>query len=106
VSFAGKNIFSQLPKTIDAEQFLTLFENASVKIERIVSHSYSSPAGFWYEQSEDEWVVVLRGSAELEFAAGEIVEMKEGDYLIIPRGVRHRVARTGESTIWLAVHLK
>jgi len=51
-------------------------------------------------------VIVLRGVAALEFAGGEIVDMKEGDYLIIPRSVRHRVARTGENTLWLAVHLK
>jgi len=48
----------------------------------------------------------LRGSAALEFQAGEIVEMNEGDYVLIPRGVRHRVARTGEKTIWLAVHIR
>ena len=106
VSFAVQNIFSQLPKATDEEQFLTLFKNAAVKVERIVSQSHSSPAGFWYDQAEDEWVIVLRGSAALEFATGEIVEMKEGDYLLIPRGVRHRVARTGAETVWLAVHLK
>ena len=88
------------------EEFLTLFENTSVKIERIVSHAQASPAGFWYDQEEDEWVVVLRGTATLEFAGGEQVELKEGDYLTIPRHVRHRVARTSEETIWLAVHLR
>jgi mannose-6-phosphate isomerase-like protein (cupin superfamily) len=50
--------------------------------------------------------MVVRGTAALEFAAGEIVEMQEGDYVIIPRGVRHRVARTSANTVWLAVHLK
>jgi cupin 2 domain-containing protein len=101
-----KNIFTDPASARDAEHFLTLFENTSAKIERIVSQSHSSPAGFWYDQAEDEWLIVLRGSAALEFEAGEIVEMKEGDYLIIPRGVRHRVARTGERTIWLTVHIK
>jgi quercetin dioxygenase-like cupin family protein len=32
--------------------------------------------------------------------------MSAGDYLDIPRHVKHRVARTGEETIWLAVHSK
>jgi cupin 2 domain-containing protein len=50
--------------------------------------------------------MVLRGSAVLEFADGEIVKMKEGDYLLIPRHVRHRIAHTGKHTVWLAVHLK
>ncbi len=102
-----RNIFANHDQASDdGENFLTLFENRSVKIEKIVSHSHSSPAGFWYDQAEEEWVIVLRGTAALEFAAGEIVEMKEGDYLLIPRGMRHRVARTGENTVWLAVHLK
>jgi cupin 2 domain-containing protein len=103
--FTIKNIFVE-SDTAAAEQFITLFENSAVKIERIVSHSHSSPAGFWYDQDEDEWVIVLRGSAALEFIDGEVVEMKEGDYLVIPRGVRHRVASTSAATIWLAVHVK
>ncbi|HEX7232581.1 MAG TPA: cupin domain-containing protein [Candidatus Binatia bacterium] len=101
-----KNIFADLPHEIGAEEFRRLFHSGSVAIERIVSHAHSSPPDFWYNQAEDEWVVVLRGDATLEFEAGESVELKAGDYLTIPRHVRHRVARTSEQTIWLAVHCK
>ena len=101
-----KNLFANLSNSKRSEEFMTLFENAGVKIERIVSHAQPSPAGFWYDQEEDEWVVVLRGTAILEFAAGEKVQLKEGDYLTIPRHVQHRVARTSEDTIWLAVHVR
>ncbi|HYJ16061.1 MAG TPA: phosphoribosylaminoimidazole carboxylase, partial [Candidatus Limnocylindria bacterium] len=66
-----KNLFANLANAQRGEEFLTLFDNANVKIERIVSHANPSPAGFWYDQDEDEWVVVLRGSATLEFAGGE-----------------------------------
>ena len=100
------NIFGDAGNAASPEEFLALLESDAVKIERIVSRSHSSPAGFWYDQTEDEWVMVVRGTAALEFAAGEIVEMQEGDYVIIPRGVRHRVARTSANTVWLAVHLK
>ena len=100
------SIFADSAGTTGAEQFLTLFENPGVRIERIVSHSHSSPAGFWYDQAEDEWVIVLRGTAALEFTDSQIVEMSEGDYVMIPRSVRHRVARTSANTVWLAVHLK
>lgn len=106
MSVTIKNIFTPVSLAAAGEEFLTLFENPSVKIERIVSHSHSSPENYWYDQADDEWVVVLRGTAALEFAEGEIVEMTEGDYVILPRSVRHRVARTGEDTVWLAVHLK
>jgi cupin 2 domain-containing protein len=101
-----KNIFAGVRENSAAEEFVTLFENSSLKIERIVSHSHASPEGFWYDQAEEEWVIALRGEATLEFASGEQVEVGEGDYLTIPRHVKHRVRRTGPDTIWLAVYLK
>jgi len=101
-----KNLFVSLTSAQSGEEFLTLFDNANVQIERIVSHAHASPAGFWYDQEEDEWVAVLRGTATLEFASGEQVELKAGDYLTIARHVQHRVARTSEETVWLAVHIR
>jgi cupin 2 domain-containing protein len=101
-----KNLFANLSSAETGEAFQTLFDNANVKIERIVSHAHASPAGFWYDQDEDEWLAVLRGAATLEFAGGEQVELKPGDFLTIAGHVQHRVARTSEETIWLAVHLR
>ena len=99
-----RNIFAEIGGAAEAEQLLTLFENGDVRVERIVSHAHSSPPDFWYDQSEDEWVIVMRGNATLEFEGAELVEMRTGDYLTIPAHVRHRVARTDDETIWLAVH--
>jgi cupin 2 domain-containing protein len=88
------------------EGFHELFSNSSVKIERIVSRSHSSPPGFWYDQNQDEWVIVLKGRAVLEFDGGETMVVAEGDYVTIPRHLRHRVAETSEETLWVAVHAK
>jgi len=101
-----KNLFAKLAHAKGGEEFLTLFENTNAKIERIVSHAHSSPAGFWYDQAEDEWVTILQGAAILEFFDGERVELHQGDYLTIARHVKHRVAHTSADTVWLAVHLK
>lgn len=102
-----RNLFADLSKGAGrGEEVLTLLENSAVSIERIVSRHYSSPAGLWYDQDGDEWVIVLRGNATLEFESGESVEMNAGDYLNIPRHVKHRVAYTGKETIWLAVYSK
>ncbi len=101
-----ENFFAGFSADAREEQRLSLFENSSPKIERIVSRSHSSPPGFWYDPSEDEWVMVLRGQATLEFADGEMIQLKEGDYLIIPSHVKHRVDQTDPETIWLAVHVK
>ena len=102
----AKNLFANLANDNAGEEFLTLFENANAKIERIVSNGHASPSGFWYDQEQDEWVIVLRGTATLEFASGKRVQLKEGDCLTIPRHVKHRVAQTSAETIWLAVHVR
>ena len=105
--FSGvKNLFAKLPTGARGESFVTLFENSGAKVVGIASHAHSSPRGFWYDQADDEWVIVLRGSASLEFSDGDLVELKPGDYVTIPRHVKHRIARTSEETIWLAVHVK
>jgi cupin 2 domain-containing protein len=107
VNLKVKNFFSEREPSANArEEIITLFEKSGVKIERIVSRRYNSPPGFWYDQAGDEWVIVLRGNATLEFDGGEFVEMNAGDYLEIPRHVRHRIARTAQETVWLAVHVK
>ena len=99
------NLFANISHAGPGEEFLTLFENIHAKIERIVSHAHVSPADFWYDQEGDEWVIVMRGTATVEFFDGAQVKLHEGDYLTIPRHVKHRVAQTSEETIWLAVHL-
>ena len=100
------NLFANLPELYESEQSLSLFEKPSIKIERIVSQSHSSPPGFWYDQDEDEWVMVVRGEATLEFEDGDLVQMEEGDHMTIARHVRHRVQQTDAKTIWLTVHIR
>ena len=46
---------------IPEELFTTLLEDSDVRIERIISHGHSSPPGFWYDQDQAEWVLVLHG---------------------------------------------
>ncbi|RBP41195.1 cupin 2 domain-containing protein [Roseimicrobium gellanilyticum] len=89
-----------------AELFHTLLESPYVKLEHIISHGQASPPDFWYDQDEDEWVLLLRGEATLEFADGGMVRLTAGDHLTVPKRVRHRVHRTSEDAIWLALFLK
>jgi cupin 2 domain-containing protein len=88
------------------EIFHTLLESPHVKLEHIISHGHASPPGFWYDQEEDEWVLLLCGGATLEFADGGMVNLAPGDHLTIPKRIRHRVHRTTEDAIWLALFLK
>lgn len=99
------NLFGDLPASLPDELVTTLLESAEVRIERIVSAGHVSPEGFWYDQEQHEWVVVLKGTARLRFEEGSI-EMKAGDFVNIPAHRKHRVEWTtpDEPTIWLAVH--
>ena len=78
-----------------------------MRIERIVSTGQASPPGFWYDQPDDEFVVLLTGAASLCFEEGGVtLDMKPGDWVEIPAHVRHRVESTQADppTVWLAVH--
>ena len=100
------NLFADLPQHLPDELVTTLLDAANVRIERIVSHGHASPEGFWYDQDQHEWVVVLKGAARLRFEGDEQpVEMKPGDFVNIPSHKKHRVEWTtpDEPTIWLAV---
>jgi cupin 2 domain-containing protein len=99
------NLFANLPSVVPEELIETLLRSGTVRIERIVSHGRASPDEFWYDQPQNEWVVVFRGAARLRFE-DKVVEMKPGDYVDIPARKKHRVEWTmpDEPTVWLAVH--
>lgn len=102
-----RNFFEevQLPVT-GRESFDALFQGADVKIERIISNAHSDPEGSWYDQEQDEWVILVRGEARLLFEEDGEITLKEGDYLFIPAHKRHRVIYTSTESAcyWLAVH--
>ncbi len=103
-----KNIFADLPRQLPVELFQTLVENQHVKIERILSQGQASPVDFWYDQPQDEWVILLQGQARLQFAKDRtIITLTAGDYLFIPAHEKHRVDWTDPNTtsLWLAIHL-
>lgn len=103
------NLFADLPTApTTAEIFTTLAGRGNTRIERIISTGQASPAGFWYDQPEDEWVAVLQGEAGL-WLAGEPAprHLRPGDWVYLPARCRHRVEWTQADppTVWLAVFL-
>ncbi|MEH6358819.1 MAG: cupin domain-containing protein [Pseudomonadales bacterium] len=100
------NIFAALPDSLGAEVFEKLVESNNISIERIISKGHSSPESGWYDQDNNEWVIVLKGEAKLVFENQPELHLKEGDYINIPAHTRHRVSWTPpeRETIWLAVH--
>ncbi len=86
------------------ECFETLYQSQHVQIERITSNRVEE--GEWYDQDHDEWVMLARGTARLEYDGGEEVLLGAGDMLMIPARRRHRVLKTSGDALWLAVHVK
>lgn len=101
-----ENIFS-IPDNQKDELIEAILQASGFRIERIVSRGQASPDGFWYDQADNEWVILLKGNAGLRFEGREdILVLKPGDHILIDRRQRHRVEWThpDQETVWLAVH--
>jgi len=100
------NIFDNIPLDLSDEVFENIIAKQPVKIERIISKGHSSPSSGWYEQPQQEWVLLLKGAAIIDFDHQPAVHLKEGDYLTINAHQKHKVSWTPPNieTIWLAIH--
>lgn len=101
------NLLRNLPSSADDELFETLLTGGAFKLDRIISTGQPTPTGQWYDQDEDEWVLLLSGAAKLRFEdEAKLVELAPGDALLIPAHHRHRVEWTSPTkpTVWLAIH--
>jgi len=97
------NIFEALLLEAEQESFAELLRDNHIRIERIVSQGHTSG---WYDQEDNEWVLVLEGAGTILFADGRQVRLNKGDFLHIPAHEKHKVAWTDPDrlTIWLAVY--
>ena len=102
------NLFDEIPENLDEELVEELLRDRSVRIERIVSRGQSSLPGFWYDQAEHEWVMVLAGKARLKIEGQPEMMLGPGDTIYLSAHTRHRVEWTDpqQDTIWLAVYWK
>ena len=100
------NIFDSIPQNITDEIFELIIDQNNVKIERIISKGHTSPKSGWHEQAENEWVILLRGEAKIEFVDNKEICLKVGSHLNIPANTKHKVSWTipDSETIWLTVH--
>jgi cupin 2 domain-containing protein len=99
------NLLQPLPGLAGEEVFHTLAQGAGARVERIVSRGHCSPEGFWYDQAECEYVLVVAGHAQLEIENEATLELGPGDWVDLPAHCRHRVSWTDPNvdTVWLAV---
>ena len=96
------NIFDlpQLPLSDEFSEFLV--KNDYVSIERIISCGNSTD---WFDQTLNEFVILLQGCAVIEYENGDKIDMAKGDTLFLPAHITHRVAFSSENPpcIWICV---
>jgi len=107
MSLERQNIFAHEAVGSAEELIQVLLQTPRFRLERIVSNGSCTPQGYWYDQEDNEWIVLLKGKARLCFddEAGDL-ELLPGDCLEISAHRRHRVEWTSpdEQTVWIVVH--
>jgi cupin 2 domain-containing protein len=101
------SIYSEPKTNSDGQEvFEVLKKTDKILIERIITKGALKEPGEWYDQDKDEWVMLVRGEAKIEFRDGIISSLHSGDYIFIPAHLKHRVIATSElpDCIWLAIH--
>lgn len=96
------NLFADSVPPVADERLEVLLSHKNLVIERIVSSARISAKT--YVQPQDEWVLLVRGEAELDIA-GETVALHAGDHVFLASGTVHTLKSASEGALWLAVHL-
>jgi cupin 2 domain-containing protein len=99
------DLMADIPVELPDELFTPLIAGRGLRVERIVSRGHASPPGFWYDQDEDELVLLVSGEARLLLEGEPERSLRPGQWLDIPAHHRHRVTFTApdRDTIWLAI---
>lgn len=96
------NLFDDVVPPSRGERFDVLLKHRNLVVERIISSSDITPSE--YVQEQDEWVLLVQGTAVLDIA-GEPKALKAGDYVFLPARTPHTVLSTSQGAMWLALHL-
>lgn len=100
------NFLKNIPEKSNEEIFQTVVSNENIKIERIISYGQRTPENYWYDQDEDEFVMIIKGEAKIKYDDGKIYHLLEGDSLYIKAHQKHRVVSTSDPAVWLALFIK
>lgn len=106
VKTEAANIFRLIPGDLTEEIFETIVHGSNIRIERIISNGHTSPDTGWYDQEQNEWILILKGNAIITFEGGKEIRLNEGSYLDIAAHTKHQVSWTSPitETIWLAIY--
>jgi cupin 2 domain-containing protein len=92
---------SQAPELGENIEELARLGDGKVVIEHILSGLLPSPVD--YDQSHDEWALLLDGAAVLE-VGDKRVELARGDWVLLRANLPHRLVECQPGTSWLTMH--
>lgn len=96
------NLHDNASAPTTGERFDTLLRHRNLHVERIVSSRDTQPAE--YVQEQDEWVLLVQGTATLDID-GKSMKLMAGDHVFLPARTPHTVTEVSQGAMWLAIHL-
>jgi cupin 2 domain-containing protein len=72
-----------------------------LEVRQVLSGELEGPVD--YQQPDDEWALVISGSARLK-VGDEVLALGPGDWVWLPAGTPHRLLSTDQGTSWVTVH--
>jgi cupin 2 domain-containing protein len=96
------NLYHDTTPPAVGERFETLLQHKNLVVERIISSSRTTPSAF--NQSQDEWALLVQGTATLE-VNGVVRLLTAGDHVFLPAHTPHTVRQVSDGALWLAIHL-
>ncbi len=97
-----QNLFDNAAPPTTGERFDELLRCRNLVIERICSSAVIAPNQ--YVQAQDEWVLLVQGTAEIEID-GKTESLNSGDYVFLPTDTPHSLKKVSDGALWLAIHL-
>ena len=93
------NIFKNLKYDLTKETIDEIFSSPKIRVERITSSGQTTD---WFNQDENELVILLEGEAIIQFLDKELT-IKKGDVINIPSNQIHKTINLSNTCLWLCI---
>ncbi len=103
MSFCEGNAYDELKFSENEEIISLLYSDDKYYVERITSSGQQSD---FYIQDELEFVVLMQGQAKLWLEGRGEKMLRAGDFILIDRGLKHKVTHTSENCVWLCFFIR
>lgn len=86
---------------IEEKEDIIYLDN-NIKVISIKSFGVATKDNFWYDQDQDELVIITQGNAKLQIE-DKVISLSKGDKYYIYKHIKHRVNFTSYDCEWLCI---